>query len=158
MIKFFHLEILNKWESFIMALKFRKRIKVAPGIHLNISKKGVSTTIGPKGLSVNASKKGVYLNTSIPKTGISSRTKLMDGERKIKSVQERHIHQEPAQSSWTERLLWFISLSWLGVCYLMFTDVSGWRKLVILTVAILPFAVYWYWESRKNRAYHEDDE
>lgn len=84
--------------------------------------------------------------------------KLMDGKRKIKSVQERHIHQEPAQSSWTERLLWFISLSWLGVCYLMFTDVSGWRKLVILTVAILPFAVYWYWESRKNRAYHEDDE
>lgn len=47
-----------------------------PGVTLNISKSGVSTTIGPKGTSVNFGKNGVYLNTGIPGTGIYDRTKL----------------------------------------------------------------------------------
>ncbi|RRN04666.1 DUF4236 domain-containing protein [Bibersteinia trehalosi] len=59
-----------------MAFKFRKRIKIAPGITLNLSKKGVSTTIGGKGASVNIGKKGAYLNTSIPGTGFYDRRRL----------------------------------------------------------------------------------
>ncbi|WP_025328930.1 DUF4236 domain-containing protein [Bibersteinia trehalosi] len=59
-----------------MAFKFRKRIKIAPGITLNLSKKGVSTTIGGKGASVNIGKKGTYLNTSIPGTGFYDRKRL----------------------------------------------------------------------------------
>jgi hypothetical protein len=57
-------------------MRFRKSIKIAPGIKVNVSKSGLSTTVGKRGLSVNAGSKGVYLNTGIPGTGVSSRTKL----------------------------------------------------------------------------------
>ena len=60
--------------------KFRKRIKVAPGVTLNFSKSGVSTTVGGKGASVNVGKNGAYLNTGIPGTGIYDRKKLGGGE------------------------------------------------------------------------------
>lgn len=35
-----------------MAWKFRKRIKIVPGVTINLSRSGVSTTIGTKGGSV----------------------------------------------------------------------------------------------------------
>ena len=56
--------------------KFRKRIKVAPGVNLNLSKSGVSGTFGVKGASVNVEKNGVYANTGIPGTGIYDRKRL----------------------------------------------------------------------------------
>lgn len=49
-----------------MAWNYRKRIKIAPGIHINLSKKGISTSFGPKGFSITTGKKGTYLNRSIP--------------------------------------------------------------------------------------------
>ncbi len=63
-----------------MSFRFRNRIKVIPGIYLNIGKNGVSTTIGPRGANINIGKNGVYLNTGIPGTGISNREKLFDGK------------------------------------------------------------------------------
>lgn len=59
-----------------MAVRFSKRIKIAPGVKFNISKSGISTTVGVKGASVNLGKKGVFLNTSIPGTGLSSRDRI----------------------------------------------------------------------------------
>ena len=59
-----------------MAWNYRKRIKIAPGIHLNLSKGGVSTSIGPKGARISIGKNGTYLNTSIPGTGLYSRQKI----------------------------------------------------------------------------------
>lgn len=44
-----------------MAWNYRKRIKIAPGIHLNLSKNGVSTSIGPNGARVTFGKNGTYL-------------------------------------------------------------------------------------------------
>ncbi|MGL6128940.1 DUF4236 domain-containing protein [Chryseobacterium artocarpi] len=57
-----------------MAWSYRKRIKVIPGVHLNFSKRGISTTIGVKGASINFSKSGTTLNTSV--LGFSNRHKL----------------------------------------------------------------------------------
>lgn len=54
-----------------MALRFRKSVKVAPGIRLNFSKSGVSTSIGGRGARVNISKRGVRTTAGLPGTGIS---------------------------------------------------------------------------------------
>jgi SpoVK/Ycf46/Vps4 family AAA+-type ATPase len=67
-----------------MSLRFRNRLKILPGIYLNLGKNGISTTIGPRGANINIGKKGVYLNTGIPGTGISNREKLF-GENTRKS-------------------------------------------------------------------------
>lgn len=55
---------------------FRKKIKIAPGIKLNLSKSGISTSVGVKGASVTVGPKGTYVNNSIPGTGIYKRTKI----------------------------------------------------------------------------------
>ncbi|MCJ7935703.1 MAG: DUF4236 domain-containing protein [Chryseobacterium sp.] len=57
-----------------MAWSYRKRIKVIPGVHLNFSKRGISTSIGVKGASINFSKSGTTVNTNI--LGFSNRYTL----------------------------------------------------------------------------------
>ena len=69
-----------------MAWKYRKRIKIAPGVTINVSRSGVSTTIGTKGASVNIGKNGTYLNTGIPGTGIYDRQRIGGGTNRQSSV------------------------------------------------------------------------
>ena len=54
-----------------MSFRFRKRIKILPGVRLNFSKSGVSTSIGVPGATVNLSKKGTRTTVGLPGTGIS---------------------------------------------------------------------------------------
>ena len=68
-----------------MGLRFRKSIKLAPGVRINISKSGISTTIGKKGASVSLGKNGTYANLGIPGTGISVREKLSEGSSSSRS-------------------------------------------------------------------------
>ena len=55
-----------------MAFRFRKSIKIAPGIRLNLSKSGVSTSIGKRGATVNISKRGTRVTAGLPGTGLSA--------------------------------------------------------------------------------------
>lgn len=57
-------------------MRFRKQIKLFPGVKINLSKSGLSTTIGGKGASLNINKSGTYLNTGIPGTGFYDRKKI----------------------------------------------------------------------------------
>lgn len=66
----------SKMENSAMAWSYRKRIKIIPGIHLNLSKSGISTSIGIRGASLTFSQKGTYLNTGLPGTGLSRRYKV----------------------------------------------------------------------------------
>ena len=59
-----------------MGWGFRRRVRLLPGVTLNFSKSGISTTIGPKGANVNLGKKGVYHNLGLPGTGLYSRKRI----------------------------------------------------------------------------------
>jgi hypothetical protein len=59
-----------------MALRFQRRVRLFPGVRLNFSRSGVSTTIGVRGASVTVGPRGTHLNAGIPGTGLSSRTRL----------------------------------------------------------------------------------
>ena len=59
-------------------MRYRNRIKIAPGLNINLSKTGVSATFGPRGANVNIGKQGAYLNTGIPGTGLYNRNKISD--------------------------------------------------------------------------------
>ena len=54
-----------------MGFRFRKTIKLFPGVKLNLSKSGISTSIGVPGATVNISKRGTRGTVGIPGTGIS---------------------------------------------------------------------------------------
>ncbi|MCH7294086.1 DUF4236 domain-containing protein [Acinetobacter higginsii] len=55
-----------------MGFKFRKSLKIAPGVKLNITNKGVSSlSVGKNGARVNLGKKGVKTTAGLPGTGLS---------------------------------------------------------------------------------------
>jgi len=60
-----------------MKWRYRKSVKLFPGVRVNLSHKGISTTAGIRGLaSVNIGPGGTHLNLGVPGSGLSSRTKL----------------------------------------------------------------------------------
>ena len=68
-----------------MGLRFHKKIKILPGVDINVSKSGLGLSVGPKGAKVSVNPKGdVYGNVSIPGTGISYREKLNKNNKKKK--------------------------------------------------------------------------
>lgn len=54
-----------------MGFRFRKSVKLFPGIRINLSKSGASLSVGGKGLTTNFSKRGVTTTVGIPGSGIS---------------------------------------------------------------------------------------
>lgn len=91
-----------------MALRFSKRIKIAPGIRVNLSKSGVSTTLGPRGASINVGKKGVHSNLGIPGTGLSTRTKIAGGTSQAKAP--RAVDSAPDKQGGGFTLLLIVAL------------------------------------------------
>lgn len=71
-----------------MALRFRKSIKLAPGIRMNLSGGGVSWSLGPRGASIGIGKRGAFLNAGIPGTGLYSRQSLSSGGGSSSSREE----------------------------------------------------------------------
>jgi hypothetical protein len=59
-----------------MSWRFRKTFKVLPGVKLNLTRHGLSTTLGAAPFSVNVGPRGVYSNVSIPGTGRWNRERL----------------------------------------------------------------------------------
>jgi hypothetical protein len=64
-----------------MGWRFRKSFKLLPGVRINVSKRGISTTIGASPLSLNVGSRGTHATFSIPGTGLSHREKL-GGQRR----------------------------------------------------------------------------
>lgn len=55
-----------------MGFRFRKSIKLAPGVRLNVTKKGISSvSVGKRGATVNIGKKGTRGTVGIPGSGLS---------------------------------------------------------------------------------------
>ncbi|EJQ7927225.1 DUF4236 domain-containing protein, partial [Pseudomonas aeruginosa] len=66
-----------------MGFRFSKRITIVPGVRLNISGSGISTSVGPRGLSLTMGKRGTYINAGLPGTGLSYRERLdRSGQRR----------------------------------------------------------------------------
>lgn len=60
-----------------MGFRIRKRIKIASGLYVNLSKGGTSVSIGGRGASVNlGGKRGPRATVGLPGTGISYSTSL----------------------------------------------------------------------------------
>jgi hypothetical protein len=73
-----------------MPFRFRRSIKLLPGVRINLSKSGVSTTVGVPGATVNISKRGTRGTVGLPHTGISYSERLSDapqaGGTRVSSV------------------------------------------------------------------------
>lgn len=118
-----------------MGWNFRRRIKIAPGIHLNFGKRGVSTTIGPRGASMSFGPNGTYINNSIPGTGLYRRTKISSNNTGMSNTSEN-------SGCWTaikyivSFILWFFVFS-LVIAAFSTNETLGFIFMLIVVVSHL---------------------
>lgn len=65
-----------------MGFRFRKSFRLLPGIRLNLSKSGMSTSIGRRGATVNLSERGARGTVGLPGTGLSYSQNLTSSGRR----------------------------------------------------------------------------
>jgi hypothetical protein len=53
-----------------MSLRFRRSLRIAPGVRLNLGLHGAGLSVGPRGLHVGVNRRGMYSSAGIPGTGI----------------------------------------------------------------------------------------
>ncbi len=101
-----------------MSWNFRKRVKVAPGVYVNLGKNGASTSIGPRGAKITMGRHGTYINTGIPGTGIYSRRKLSSGN--VHTLSQSNINSKQASMGCTLMFVLycafnlFFLIGWIG--------------------------------------------
>ena len=73
-----------------MSFRFQRRIKILPGLRLNVSKTGFSWTVGTRGASVTARDGKLTGNVGIPGTGLSYRKRLdLPSQEQVEQDQPR---------------------------------------------------------------------
>ena len=114
-----------------MAWSYRKRIKIAPGISINLSKSGISTSIGPRGAKVTIGPKGTYLSAGIPGTGIYSRQKISGSATTSQkpsyasSLYSSSSYTPSSRSSYDENFRVSMNMDHTGSVTFSFTDSLG---------------------------------
>lgn len=59
-----------------MGLRFSRRVTVAPGIAVNVSKSGFGLSVGPRGAKLSIGPRGMHSSFGLPGTGLSYRQKI----------------------------------------------------------------------------------
>ena len=103
-----------------MGFRFRKTIKLFPGVKLNFSKSGVSTSIGGPGATINISKRGTRGTVGIPGTGVSYSENLTEPEHLRTVATTDQEQQQNEGMSMGALLLWgilglFVVLIFYGI-------------------------------------------
>ncbi len=62
-----------------MGFRFFRRIRIAPGVYVNLGKKGASVSVGPRGAKMTFGSRGVKSSVGIPGTGIRYETPYRGG-------------------------------------------------------------------------------
>lgn len=57
-----------------MGIRFQKRVKIVPGVSLNIGKRGVSVSTGTRGARLTVGTKKTTVSAGLPGTGLSVRS------------------------------------------------------------------------------------
>lgn len=138
-----------------MGLRFRKSIKIAPGVKINLNKKSTSVTFGGKGVHYTASSTGKKTaSVGIPGTGISHTQTTGQSNRQKKTnkggsqpmpTTPQTNFQDPDHKKWYQKTGWIIALLILffPVGLFLMWKYTNWKKPVkgIITALILIIAL-----------------
>lgn len=90
-----------------MSFRFRRRLRIAPGIYLNFSRSGISTSIGRRGASLTLGARGAYVNVGIPGSGLSYRGRIDHsyGVKKTKPSQDKCVpYMYPSEKEYLKQV------------------------------------------------------
>ncbi|RWD31319.1 MAG: DUF4236 domain-containing protein [Mesorhizobium sp.] len=106
-----------------MGWRFRKSIRLVPGVRLNIGKKSMSVSAGPRGFKTTIGTAGRTTTVGIPGTGISHTSRKAKGRRQIEAPQL--IAQESVSEAPSPRRRWIGWAIVLFVAFCLFARFSG---------------------------------
>ncbi|MBR3386541.1 DUF4236 domain-containing protein [Candidatus Saccharibacteria bacterium] len=104
-----------------MGWRYRRSVKVAPGVKLNFSKSGISTTLGPKGahytigrkgrrtITAGTPIKGLYVSTTYNKNTIKRQKRAAKEQKRLARLEKFRANYNPnrdgfKRSEWTNHL------------------------------------------------------
>ena len=102
-----------------MAFRFRRTMKIAPGVRLNLTKTGASVRVGARGAGVTTGTSGTAVSAGIPGSGLHA-------SKKVKKKHEAETEQAEVASSKASDALNFV----IGVVVFA---VFGWIVVALLT-------------------------
>ena len=85
-----------------MSIRFRKTIKILPGVKINIGKTGISTSVGVRGAHVTVGKRGTHATVGIPGSGLSVTKRI--GGKSQKSTAKEEIQSPPVPKLSTKEI------------------------------------------------------
>jgi ATP-dependent Zn protease len=93
-----YLNVKNHGDSAM--IKFRKSIKIAKGVKVNLTTKGISSvSLGGNGATVNLGKDGAKATVGLPGTGLSHTQNLTSNSRKSLNPQSNETPSEAKKVS-----------------------------------------------------------
>ncbi len=88
-----------------MVFRFQKRIKILPGLRLNISKMGISWTVGTRGASVTSQDGNLTGIVGLPGTGVSYRKRIDLPDSEVESQDQPVKPTGSGKPSWLPLLI-----------------------------------------------------
>ena len=89
-----------------MGFRFRRTIRVLPGLRLNLSRSGISTSVGVRGAHVTVGHGQVRVSAGIPGSGLSYTESERLGEHGAEPP------QRPQGRRWLRVIAWSIVGAW----------------------------------------------
>lgn len=132
-----------------MGFRFRKSVKILPGVRINFNKASTSITVGPKGLKHTISSTGRRTTTvGLPGTGLSYSTSSKAS--KTAQRQTASTSQLATPKIHRRRRIWIPIVLWLWGAYYLGFDILA---LYCFLTGITTFQDFWVPEYR-NRFIH----
>lgn len=132
-----------------MGLRFRKSIKVAPGVKVNFNKSSVSTTIGSRGAHYTVNSKGrKTVSVGVPGTGLSyTKTSTKSSQRNSGSAAKRSSSSNSSSphrrrnrgKKWYQKTGWilFFLIIFFPIGLFLMWKYSNWNKIIKLILSFL---------------------
>ena len=77
-----------------MGFRFRRTLKIAPGIHINLTKSGPSLSLGPRGAKYTIGSRGDRATVGIPGTGLSYTSQSHRSKRGVEDEDNGDVEEQ----------------------------------------------------------------
>jgi len=119
-----------------MGIRFRRSMKLAPGVRLNMSKGGLGVSVGKRGARIGIGPRGAYTSAGIPGTGLYTINYMGKGKKSQRAASPASSSSLPVpeEVAATSGVGWF--LIFVGVVWFLFNQLWG---SIFLVLVILVF-------------------